>query len=255
MIEAEDFVWRREQACEKQARQEAARVAEAEWAEAERAVAAAAEAVHQALPCADCGRDQEAGLCEACGYRRRTEDLIVEAGMVAATWSADLTDQQAVAADVRAALEREVATVHARYLSAMNQPDQDEDPAVVATVLAYGALQTVQEALLEFRHSALNRLGRTEEADAEARRAYKTEQNRRWFRHNPHGADAVAAATKAADTARERAAEYLLATRLKQLREQATARTEQAAIAPWADRLSELAARELSDDTAGAVIA
>ncbi len=40
---------------------------------------------------------------------------------------------------------------------------------------------------------------------------------------NPNGADAVAAATKAtkaADAARERTAEYLLATRLEQLREQ-----------------------------------
>ncbi|QLI99516.1 hypothetical protein HZZ00_19375 [Streptomyces sp. NEAU-sy36] len=48
------------------------------------------------------------------------------------------------------------------------------------------------------------------------------------------GADAVEAATKAADAARERA-QYLLATRLEQLRE--------------------LAARQLDGDTAGAVIA
>jgi hypothetical protein len=53
-------------------------------------------------------------------------------------------------------------------------------------------------------------LGGTEEAEAEVRRAYATEQNRRWFRANPKGADAVAAATKAADTARERTAQYLL---------------------------------------------
>ncbi|MFE2179660.1 hypothetical protein [Streptomyces sp. NPDC059455] len=39
-------------------------------------------------------------------------------------------------------------------------------------------------------------LGRTEEAEAEARRAYATEQNRRWFRANPNGVDVVAAATK-----------------------------------------------------------
>ncbi|WP_257895370.1 hypothetical protein [Streptomyces anulatus] len=55
--------------------------------------------------------------------------------------------------------------------------------------------------------------------------SYKTEQGRRWFRHNPNGADAIAAATKAADTTRERVAEYLLATRLKQLRDQTAART------------------------------
>lgn len=256
-IEAEDLVRRRAKARAEQARRDAARAAAQERAEREREAAAVADAVRQALPCEDCGQDQAAGLCEACGYRRRTGALLVEAGMVAASWSADLADQDALAAvtaDVRAALERKVAAVHARYLSAMDQADQNEDPTGVAAVLAYGALQTVEEALPEFRHSALNRLGRTEEADAEARRAYRTEQNRRWFRHNPNGADAVAAATKAADTARERAAEYLLATRLQHLREQVAARTGQAAAAPWTDRLPELAARPLDGD-AGTVIA
>ncbi len=122
-------------------------------------------------------------------------------------------------------------------------------------MLAFGALRAVEAALPDFRRSALGRLARTEEAEAEARRAFKTEQGRRWFRHNPNGADAVAAATKAADTARERAAEYLLATRLKQLREQAAARTEQAVAVPWTDRLPELAARRLDADMSGAVIA
>ncbi|WP_432095637.1 hypothetical protein [Streptomyces sp. bgisy100] len=61
-------------------------------------------------------------------------------------------------------------------------------------------------------------LGRTEEADAEARRAYTTEQNRRWYKHNPTGSDAVAAA-------RKHTAEYLLTVRV----EQQTVRTEQAA--------------------------
>ncbi|MFH9677792.1 hypothetical protein ACH4L5_36910 [Streptomyces sp. NPDC017405] len=61
--------------------------------------------------------------------------------------------------------------------------------------------------------------------------------------------------TKAADAARERVAECLLATRLEQLREQTAARTEPAAAAPWTDRLPELAARPLDGGTAGAVIA
>ncbi|MFJ5850540.1 hypothetical protein [Streptomyces sp. NPDC092903] len=56
-----------------------------------------ADAVRQTLACEDCGQQQDSGLREACGYRRRTEDLIVEAGMVAATWSVDLADQDAVA--------------------------------------------------------------------------------------------------------------------------------------------------------------
>ncbi|QTA36795.1 hypothetical protein [Streptomyces sp. CA-256286] len=122
-------------------------------------------------------------------------------------------------------------------------------------MLAFAALQIVEAALSDYRSSALGRLRRTEEAEAEARRAHKTERGRRWYRHNPHGADAIAAATKAADTARERAAEYLLTTRLKQLREQTAARTEQAPAVPWTDRLPELAARPLDAAPAGAVIA
>ncbi|PBC87047.1 MULTISPECIES: hypothetical protein [unclassified Streptomyces] len=93
----------------------------------------------------------------------------------------------------------------------------------------------------------------TEEAEAEARRAYATEQNRRWHKHNPNGADAVAAATKAADAARERTAQYLLAERLEQLREQAAARTETTAAVPWRGWLPDLAIRPLDGDTAMAV--
>ncbi|MEU7151262.1 hypothetical protein AB0B15_25040 [Streptomyces sp. NPDC045456] len=79
----------------------------------------------------------------------------------------------------------------------------------------------MEQDLPEYRSSALAWLGRTEEAKAEAQRAYETEQRRRWYRHNPNGADAVAAATKAAEAALERTAEYLLAMRLERLREQA----------------------------------
>ncbi|MER5617821.1 hypothetical protein [Streptomyces sp. NPDC002215] len=127
-------------------------------------------------------------------------------------------------------------------------------PQATKDVAAYNALLTAESAAAGHRQDALAMLGRTEEAEAEARRAYRTEQNRHWFQYNPNSADAVAAATKAAETARERAAEHLLAARLEQLRERAAARTEQAAAAPWADRLPELAARPL-DDATGTVIA
>ncbi|MEV7856511.1 hypothetical protein [Streptomyces sp. NPDC088183] len=239
-IEAEDQVRRREQARAEKARRDAARAAAAEHSERERQAAAAADAARQALACEDCGQQQAGGLCEACGYRRRTEALVVEAGMVAASWSADLADQadvDAVAADVRASLAADIERARRGFLDSAPPGEMAADPIGTASVLAFGALRAVEEALPELRSSALGRLARTEEAEAEARRAYKTEQGRRWFRHNPNGADAVAAATKAADTARKRAAEYLLATRLQQLREQAAARTE-------------LATRPLNDDTA-----
>lgn len=251
-IEAADFVWRREQAAAEQARREAARAADQERVEREAAAAAAADAVRQALVCEDCGQERAAGLCEACGYRRRTEALIAQAGMVAATWSANLTDPgdvAAVTADVRGSMERQIATARADYLRAMDPADQDGDPAGTASVLAFGALHTAEQALTEYQRNALAMLGRSEEAEAEAKRAYRTEQNRRWFKHNPNGADAIAAATKAADTARERAVEYLLSTRLQQLREQAAACTETAVPAPLTDRLPELATRQLDGDT------
>ncbi|MFH9968342.1 hypothetical protein ACH4PR_44775 [Streptomyces mirabilis] len=256
--EAEDFAVRREQARAAQARRDAARAAARERAERERQAEAAAEAVRQALPCEDCGQDRSARLCEACGYRRRTEALIVEAGMVAATWSAALDDAHdvaAVTAHVRATMEADIEATHQQFLALMEPGDLESNPVAAASVLAFNALQAVQQALPEYRSSALGRLGRTEEAEAEARGAYKTEQDRRWYKHNPTGADAVAAATKAADAARERTAEYLLATRLEQLHAQMADRTESAVPAPWSARLTELAARPLDGETAGAVIA
>ncbi|MDH6554144.1 hypothetical protein [Streptomyces sp. SAI-041] len=258
VAEAEDFVWRREQARAEQARREAARGAARERGERERQEAAAAEAVRQELPCGECGRERSAGLCEACGLRRRTEAAIVEAGLVAATWAADLDDAAdvaAVAAHVRSTLEADIEATHQQFLELVEPGELEADPVAAAAVLAFDAWQTVEQALPEYRSSALGRLGRTPEAEEEARRAYKTEQNRRWFRANPNGADAVAAATKAADTARERTAEYLCTVRLEQLRERTADRTEQAAAAPWAARLTALAECPLDGETAGVVIA
>ncbi|MFH9016112.1 hypothetical protein ACH4C6_32625 [Streptomyces sp. NPDC017943] len=257
-IEAEDLAWRQEQARMEQARRDAARAAAQERAEHERQAAAAADAVRQTLPCEDCGLERSAGLCEACGLRRRTETAIVEAGLIAATWSADLDDPHdvaAVTAHVRASLQADIERARREFLELMEPGALEADPILAASALAFAALQAVQQALPNYRSSALGRLGRTEEAEAEARRAYKTEQSRHWYRHNPNGADAVAAATGKAEAARQRTAEHLLAVRMQQLREQLAARTEQAAVAPWTDRLPELAARSPEGDTVGAVIA
>ncbi len=111
----------------------------------------------------------------------------------------------------------------------------EADPQAAADAYAFTAFQAAQQAVGAYHAAALAVLGRTQEAEAEARRAFRSEQGRPWFRPNPTGADAVAAATRAAGTARERVAEYLLAARLEQLREQTAAGTEQAGSAPWAD--------------------
>ncbi|WP_331735720.1 hypothetical protein [Streptomyces sp. NBC_00057] len=136
----------------------------------------------------------------------------------------------------------------------MDQADQNEDPTGVAAVLAYGALQTVEQAVPEFRHSALNRLGRTDEADAEARRGL---QDRAGAALVPAQPERCGRRRRCDEGRRHRQGARCrvpTATRLKQLREQAAARTEQAAAAPWTDWLPELAARRLGGD-AGAVIA
>ncbi|MGW2282972.1 hypothetical protein [Streptomyces sp. NPDC001770] len=84
--------------------------------------------------------------------------------------------------------------------------------------------------------------------------AYRTEQGRRWFRHNPSGEPAVAAATKASTAARDRVAQHLLTVRLEQLREQATGRrVARAGVASWAAWLPEPAAPTVVGTTTGAV--
>ncbi|MFF9025671.1 hypothetical protein [Streptomyces eurythermus] len=257
-IEAEDLAWRQEQARVEQARRDAARAAARERAERERQEAAAAEAVRQALPCEDCGRGQAAGLCEACDHRRQTETLIGEAALLAAAGSADLTDPGSIAAvtsEARTAIGSGIAAAWQEFLQITDVAALKADPQAERDAYAFTAFDTARQAVQEFQTTTLEMLGRTEEAEAEARRAYKTEQGRPWFQHNPNGSDAVAAATEKAEAARERTAEHLLAVRLEQLREQAAARTEMAAAAPRADRLPELAARSLDGEAAATVFA
>ncbi|MFG3042816.1 hypothetical protein ACGFYZ_38545 [Streptomyces sp. NPDC048330] len=251
-IEAEDLAWRQEQARAERARREAARAAAAEQAERERQAAAAADAVRQALACEDCGRGRAAGLCEACDHRRQTEALIGEAGLLAAAGSADLSEAASIAAAVagaRTAIEDSTAAAWQEFLQITDATALEADPQAAADAYAFTAFQAAQQAVGTYQDDALAALGSTPEAEAEARRAYRSEQGRPWFRNNPTGADAVAAATKAADTARERVAEYLLAARLEQLRERSAAPAGRPA--SWTERLPGLAARPLDADATG----
>ncbi|MGW7821880.1 hypothetical protein ACWGLF_28020 [Streptomyces puniciscabiei] len=253
--EAADLVRRREQAAIERARRDAARAAARERAERERQAAEEAWMARGMLPCEDCGLPESAGLCPQCTSRRRieelerrTEALVQEAVELAVAARADLTDPDAVRAMIEQC-ERDTRTLLAAACE--RACGQDEAP----DALVHTAPQVARRIRDARREAALRRLARSEDAEAEAQRAYQSEQNRRWYRHNPTGADAVAAATKAADTARERATEYLLTARLEQLRAQTTVRTEQAGAAPWSARLTDLAPRPLDDETAGAVIA
>ncbi|MFF4732861.1 hypothetical protein ACFY3M_48080 [Streptomyces mirabilis] len=210
VIEAEDAAIRR-------AKAEAEKVR----VRAGRAAAAAAEAVREGRACADCGAVRSAGLCEECGYRRRKEDLVTQAVLTVAAWSADLADPcsvAAVAADVQTQLERGMADAREQLLALMGPDGLDDDPSARASCLAFTELQAVEEAVPGHRATALMMLARSPEAEAEAKRAYDTEKGRRQHRLSPDGPIAVAAAEQASDAARERAAQYLLAARLEKLR-------------------------------------
>ncbi|MFI5905233.1 hypothetical protein [Streptomyces cyaneofuscatus] len=255
-IEAEDLSWRREQARAERAWRDAARAAAAEQAERERQTAAAADVVRRVLACEDCGRGQAAGLCEACDHRRQTESLIGEAGLLAAAGVADLSDPASIAAAVagaRTAIEDSTAAAWQEFLQITDVATLEADPQAAADAYAFTAFQAVQLAVGAYQDDALAVLRRTPEAETEARRAYRAEQGRPWFQHHPTGADAVAAATNAAATARERVAEQLLAARLKQLHERSAAPARRPA--SWTERLPGLAGRPLGGDATGAVIA
>ncbi|WP_172387103.1 hypothetical protein [Streptomyces sp. MNP-20] len=175
------------------------------------------------LPSSGSGRS--AGLCEACDHRRQVEVLIGEACLLAATWPADPTDQvavAAVAAEVRTAIEDAIAAEWVQF-------QKITDPAVLEAVgpdavedaAAHNAFLVAESAAADYRHEALVMFGRSEDVQAEARKAYATEFAKPWFQALPDSDDAQRAATEAAARAQTRTAEHLLAVRLEQLHTQA----------------------------------
>ncbi len=92
-------------------------------------------------------------------------------------------DVAAGTAEVRFTMEGDIAAVRAECLRAMDPADQVVKRRPPLPVLAYGALRTAQQAGAEFRRNALAMLGPTDEA--EARRAYQTEQGRATDRSAP----------------------------------------------------------------------
>ncbi|MFF3775743.1 hypothetical protein [Streptomyces sp. NPDC002232] len=245
--EAADFVARQAEARQRAERRAAARAEAEAQAAVERERAAAEAAVRQAVACEDCGRQQSAGLCEACDHRRKAEVLIGEAGLLAATWSADPSDPvavAAVAAEVRTAIEAAIAASWVEFQQITDPAALEAaGPGAVEDAAAHTAMLTAESAAAEYRHEALVMLGRSEDAQAEARKAYATELAKPWHQALPDSDDALRAATEAAARAQTRTAEHLLAVRLEQLHTQA--RPTPVRPAPWSQRLPELAVRPL----------
>lgn len=251
-IEAEGLAWRQEQARAERARCDAVRVAAAEQAARECQAAAAADVVRQALACEDCGRGRPAGLCEACDHRRQTEALIGEAGLLAASGSADLSDAGSIAACVagaRTAIGDSVAAWQ-ELLGITGVAALEADSA--------GRFGRVRVHRVAGRAAGRRRVpgrrpgGAGPYAGGRSRgpASVPVRAGGPWFRHNPTGADAVAAATKAVGTARERVAEYLLGTRLEQLHERSAGPVR--GPASGTERPPGLAARPLDGAPGGA---
>ncbi|MEU8764266.1 hypothetical protein [Streptomyces sp. NPDC048659] len=248
--EAAVLVTRQAEARERAERRAAFRAEAEAQAAFERERAEDEAAVRQAVACGDCGRERSAGLCEACGHRRQAEVLIVESGLLAATWSADPSDPVAVAAvvaEVRKAIEDATAADWAQFQQITDPAALEAaGPDAVEDAAAHNAFLVAESAAAGYRDEALVMLGRSQEAQTEARKAFSTELAKPWFRSMPDSDDAQRAATEAAAQAETRTAEHLLAVRMEQLHTQA--RLEPVRPVPWSQRLSELAAHPLDGE-------
>ncbi|GAA3078582.1 hypothetical protein GCM10020000_75180 [Streptomyces olivoverticillatus] len=226
-----DAARRKQAAAEHVARQDAlAR----RWAEQE-----AAQHARRAQPCATCGRPDAAGRCAACAERGRLERAVTEAVEVTVAVQADLLDPAAVAAlsarvtaGVRGDIEAEAARLRAA--------GADEH------MLALGTRLAAELARDRAVKAALDRLGRSPEADAEVERASAARVRWAWHRRGAvdEGLEVVEAA---AEGVRERTARALLDARLARVR--AVCSDSRAPVArprtTWAERCAELAARPL----------
>ncbi|MEF3117558.1 hypothetical protein [Streptomyces chrestomyceticus] len=188
---------RRRQAAEA----EAVRTAAAQRARAE---AAAAEQARRARPCRQCGAPEAGGLCGVCRAQEEIEVLLRQAVATVVAGCGHPADSSAAAA-LAASTE---AAMRARIQRACDQIRSDggnEVSAAVAGRLAAASL------LHERCQSALQALGRSPEAKAEAGQARAAQGRRRHLYPTAQAAEQAAAA--AGREARQRTAEHLLTAR------------------------------------------
>ncbi|KWT63887.1 hypothetical protein ADL21_00600 [Streptomyces albus subsp. albus] len=188
---------RRRQAAEA----EAARTAAAQRARAE---AEAADQACRARPCRQCGAPEAGGLCGVCRARNETEALLRQAVASAVAGCGCPVGSDAAA---RLAANAEAA-MRIRVQHAYDQTRKGGGNEVTAAVT--GRL-TAESLLREHHQSALGALGHGSKAEAEADQARAAQRRRRHL--HPTAEAAEQAADTAAQEARQRTAEHLLATR------------------------------------------
>ncbi|MFE2852721.1 hypothetical protein ACFXJO_16525 [Streptomyces lavendulae] len=177
---------------------------------AQRAQAKALEAERLAAPCLSCGGQTEAEVCGICSSRKAVELAAAEsADLARATWTTAASPAgregtaDLAAAEVRA--EAEQAASRGRVEGAT-----EETAACMAKIAA-------ELTARERRRAALAALARGRRADAEATAAFEAELRRTHL--HPSADDAHRAARAAAEAARLRAAEHLVAAALAEGRE------------------------------------
>ncbi|OLO25919.1 hypothetical protein PZ61_0236575 [Streptomyces sp. MNU77] len=215
---------RREQAAVERARREVV------WAQQREELESAKTAL-AARPCEECGVPEAGGLCLVCSQNRTARAAVEQAAQVAAAVSGPGQDLGVVAerlAACRVRLEDEVGRL-ARRLRREGMPEAAE---------AWEARTLAEQLLRQERARAMDALLASEEARAEAERVFAVERARR-------GGEEQARA--AAEEARQRCAELLLAQRLGHIRvaERPPASEE---VGGWRQRLAALAARPLHDE-------
>ncbi|MFD9771653.1 hypothetical protein ACFWXE_15235 [[Kitasatospora] papulosa] len=215
---------RREQAAVERARREVV------WAQ-QREELESAKAALAARPCEECGVPEAGGLCLVCSQNRTARAAVEQAAQVAAAVSGPVQDLGVVAerlAACRVRLEDEVGRL-TRRLRREGMPE---------AAVAWEARTLAEQLLRQERARAMDALLASEEARAEAERVFAVERARR-------GGEEQARA--AAEEARHRCAELLLAQRLGQIRvAQRPPASEE--VGGWRQRLAALAARPLHDE-------
>ncbi|WP_189969279.1 hypothetical protein [Streptomyces violascens] len=207
--------------------------------EQRRAEQAAAEAERRRQPCADCGTPDAGGRCLPCTQRRTVEQLLAETVDLAVMARSDLADPAEVA-EVTARCTASIQELLEQHLA----PLRSESPEEV--VLLFAARWRLDELRNQRLKGLRDRLMRSGQATAEADQAYAATM--RSQHRYPTPATAVAAAEHAAEEARLRTAEFLLADRTRQLRAARGLQTERPVPTDWASRCAELAAQPLTEE-------
>ncbi|MDH6129367.1 hypothetical protein [Kitasatospora sp. GP82] len=198
--------------------------AQARW-EAQRpereARAAEAERARVAVPCADCGAEQAAGLCTRCGWQREIAVSVHAAIDLVLATQADLGSRASVRKVWQVARdELQARRTHAR--TGLADPDGEIARGVV--------MLAMQHAVGEFRQEALDHFAASEPAVREAEAAYDAVMRSR--HRYPTEEAAEETAVLRAEQAQAQAATWLLKQRLEQvsdLRAKMAARTGPAA--------------------------